>query len=99
MVDTTTSGFCRGKLRKKGLGLFWGNKEMTKYEMQTSGGMPLLAIVSGRRGWLKKRICRNRFPCISVIDELEASDFKFGCSCGLPSPIIPLEEKVGVALG
>jgi len=36
----------------------------------------------------------NRFPYISVIDE--ASDFKFGMQLQFE---IPLEEKVGVALG
>ena len=42
---------------------------------------------------------RNRFCYISVIDE--ASDFKFGLQLGFVKARheIPLEEKVGVALG
>jgi len=42
---------------------------------------------------------KNRFIYISVIDE--ASDFKFGIHLGFAKAHhqIPLEEKVGVALG
>jgi len=42
---------------------------------------------------------KNRFPYISIIDE--SSDFKFGMQLGFAKThhIIPLEEKVGVALG
>jgi len=42
---------------------------------------------------------KNRFPYISVLDE--ASDFKFGMQLGFAKAHhqIPLEEKVGVALG
>jgi len=42
---------------------------------------------------------KNRFPYISVTDE--ASDFKFGKQLGFPKAHhqIPLEKKVGVALG
>jgi len=42
---------------------------------------------------------KNRFPYISVIDE--ASDFKFGKQLEFTKAHhqIPLEEKVGVALG
>jgi len=42
---------------------------------------------------------KNIFPYISVIDE--ASDFKFGMQLGFAKAHcqIPLEEKVGVALG
>jgi len=42
---------------------------------------------------------KNRFPYISVIDE--ASDFKFGVQLGFANAHhqIPVEEKVGVALG
>jgi len=42
---------------------------------------------------------KNRFPYISVIDE--SSDFKFGKELGFDKAHhqIPLEEKVGVALG
>jgi len=41
----------------------------------------------------------NKFPYISVIDE--ASDFKFGSQLGFvkANHQIPLEEKVGMALG
>jgi len=42
---------------------------------------------------------KNRFPYISVLDQ--ASDFKFGMQLGFAKAHhqIPLEEKVGVALG
>jgi len=42
---------------------------------------------------------KNRFPYISIIDE--ASDFKFGMQLGFAKADhqIPLEVKVGVALG
>jgi len=42
---------------------------------------------------------KNIFPYTSVINE--ANDFKFGMQLGLAKAIhqIPLEEKVGVALG
>jgi len=42
---------------------------------------------------------KNRFPNISVTDE--ASNFKFGMQLGFAKAHhqIPLEEKVGVALG
>jgi len=42
---------------------------------------------------------KNRIPYISVIDE--ASDFKFGMELRFAKTHheIPLEEKVGVALG
>jgi len=42
---------------------------------------------------------KNRFPYITVIDE--ASDFKFGTQRWFAKAHheIPLEEKVGVALG
>jgi len=42
---------------------------------------------------------KNRFPYIFQIDE--ASDFKFGMQLGFAKAHhqIPLEEKVGVALG
>jgi len=41
----------------------------------------------------------NKFPYISVIDE--ASDFKFSMTLGFAKAHhkVPLEEKVGVALG
>jgi len=42
---------------------------------------------------------KNKFPYISTIDE--ASDFKFGLQLGFAKVhhSVPLEEKVGVALG
>jgi len=41
----------------------------------------------------------NRFPYISIIDE--ASDFNFGMQLRFAKThhIVPLEEKVGMALG
>jgi len=48
---------------------------------------------------LANLLFKNRFPYVSITDE--ASDFKFGMQLGFAKAhhLIPLEEKVGVALG